>query len=53
MVILQHAGKTLTAVNFAIDASNLMSRFDDAVGQALVIAFLVIVRHEFFNGVSQ
>jgi len=46
MVMLQHPAEGLTAGNLPIAAPYFLSRLDDLVIQALVVAFAVVVLQE-------
>ena len=53
MVILQDAAESLSTVDGSIVSASFIARIDDRVGQPLMVAFLVIMRDEFSNSVSQ
>ena len=49
VVVVQHAAEALLSLNLPCTSEITRPRLDDPVSQALVIEFLMIMRHEFVN----
>ena len=53
MVVPQQAPQTFSALNYAVGLADAFLELDQAIGQALVVPFTMVVVHELLNGATQ
>ena len=52
-VVPQYSAQSLASTDWAADAAHLLSRFDEAIGEALMVAFPMVMPGELAESVAE